>query len=101
MSSAPPWKKPAPIVEPLPRSCAGPSGRRREGAIPRIDACPRKAVSIPMVLEQFYLNCLAHASYIVADESTHRAVVVDPQRDIGIYLAFAAEHDVRLEHVVL
>ena len=54
-----------------------------------------------MLLEQFYLNCLAHASYIVADETTHRAIVVDPQRDIGSYLAFAAEHDVRLEHVVL
>src|SRR5512139_239341 len=54
-----------------------------------------------MILKQFYLNCLAHASYIVADESTHRAIVVDPQRDIGIYLDFAAEHNLQIAHVVL
>jgi hydroxyacylglutathione hydrolase len=54
-----------------------------------------------MILKQFYLNCLAHASYVVADEQTRRAVVVDPQRDIGIYLQFAAGQDLRIEHVVL
>jgi glyoxylase-like metal-dependent hydrolase (beta-lactamase superfamily II)/rhodanese-related sulfurtransferase len=54
-----------------------------------------------MLLHQFYLGCLAHASYIVADESTRVAVVVDPQRDIDSYLAFAAEHDLRIRHVFL
>jgi len=54
-----------------------------------------------MILKQFYLNCLAHASYLVADEHTRRAVVVDPQRDVGIYLQSAAEHDVAIAHVVL
>ena len=54
-----------------------------------------------MILHQFYLNCLAHASYLIGDESTGAAAVVDPQRDIEQYLTFAAEHGLRLEHVVL
>jgi len=54
-----------------------------------------------MILKQFYLNCLAHASYLIGDEHTHAAVVVDPQRDVDQYLTFAAEHDLRIDHVVL
>src|SRR5207247_6156026 len=54
-----------------------------------------------MVLKQFYLNCLAHASYLVGDEQTHTAAVVDPQRDVDQYLAFAADHGLRIAHVVL
>ena len=54
-----------------------------------------------MILHQFYLNCLAHASYLIGDESTHTAAVVDPQRDIDQYLAFAKEHDLRIAHVFL
>ena len=44
-----------------------------------------------MILEQFYLNCLAHASYLIGDESAGIAAVVDPQRDVDGYLAFAAQ----------
>jgi hydroxyacylglutathione hydrolase len=54
-----------------------------------------------MILKQFYLNCLAHASYLVGDEQSHTAAVVDPQRDIDQYLALAAEHDLRIAHVFL
>ncbi len=54
-----------------------------------------------MILKQFYLKCLAHASYLIGDEQTHTAAVVDPQRDIEQYLAFAAEHDLRIGHVFL
>src|ERR1700724_76612 len=54
-----------------------------------------------MILKQFYLNCLAHASYLVGDEQTGTAAVVDPQRDVDQYLAFAAEHDLRIRHVFL
>jgi hydroxyacylglutathione hydrolase len=54
-----------------------------------------------MILKQFYLNCLAHASYLVGDEQSHVAAVVDPQRDIDQYLAFAAEHDLKIAHVFL
>src|SRR3977135_1136003 len=54
-----------------------------------------------MILRQFYLNCLAHASYLVGDEQTRTAAVVDPQRDIDQYLAVAAEHGLRIAHVLL
>jgi hydroxyacylglutathione hydrolase len=54
-----------------------------------------------MILKQFYLQCLAHASYLIGDEQTHTAAVVDPQRDVDQYLAFAAEHDLRIERVFL
>jgi glyoxylase-like metal-dependent hydrolase (beta-lactamase superfamily II)/rhodanese-related sulfurtransferase len=54
-----------------------------------------------MILEQFYLGCLAHASYIVADQTTRAAVVVDPQRDIERYLAFARDRSFHIGHVVL
>jgi glyoxylase-like metal-dependent hydrolase (beta-lactamase superfamily II) len=54
-----------------------------------------------VLLKQFYLNCLAHASYIVADDATNVAAVVDPQRDIDQYVAFAEKRGVRIEHVLL
>jgi hydroxyacylglutathione hydrolase len=55
----------------------------------------------PVILKQFYLNCLAHASYLIGDAGSHTAAVVDPQRDVDQYLAFAAEHDLRIAHVFL
>jgi glyoxylase-like metal-dependent hydrolase (beta-lactamase superfamily II)/rhodanese-related sulfurtransferase len=54
-----------------------------------------------MILKQFYLNCLAHASYLIGDADSHTAAVIDPQRDVDQYLAFAAEHDLRIAHVFL
>jgi glyoxylase-like metal-dependent hydrolase (beta-lactamase superfamily II) len=54
-----------------------------------------------MILRQFYLNCLAHASYLVGDEESHTAAVVDPQRDVDQYLAFAEAHGLRIQHVLL
>jgi glyoxylase-like metal-dependent hydrolase (beta-lactamase superfamily II)/rhodanese-related sulfurtransferase len=54
-----------------------------------------------MILQQFYLNCLAHASYVIGDERTGAAAVVDPQRDVDHYLTFAAGHGLRIEHVLL
>lgn len=54
-----------------------------------------------MILKQFYLNCLAHASYLVGDANAGVAAVVDPQRDIDQYVRFAEEHNLRIEHVIL
>ena len=54
-----------------------------------------------MLLKQFYLPCLAHASYLIGDEETGTAAVVDPQRDTQQYLAFAAEHNLQIKHVFL
>jgi hydroxyacylglutathione hydrolase len=54
-----------------------------------------------MIFKQFYLNCLAHASYLIGDEETRTAAVVDPQRDIERYLTFAAEQNLQIKHVIL
>src|SRR4030095_924402 len=54
-----------------------------------------------MLLKQFYLNCLAHASYLIGDDQTKTAAVVDPQRDIDHYLAFAQTHGLTIRHVIL
>jgi glyoxylase-like metal-dependent hydrolase (beta-lactamase superfamily II)/rhodanese-related sulfurtransferase len=54
-----------------------------------------------LILKQFYLPCLAHASYIIGDEETGTAAVVDPQRDTDQYIAFASEHALKIKHVFL
>lgn len=50
-----------------------------------------------MYFEQFYLTCLAHASYMMGSEG--EAAVVDPQRDVDIYLAAAAEQNLKIRHI--
>ena len=54
-----------------------------------------------MIFKQFYLGCLAHASYLIGDEATGTAAVVDPQRDTDQYIAFAAQHALKIKHVFL
>jgi hydroxyacylglutathione hydrolase len=49
---------------------------------------------------QFYLDCLSQASYLVGDETTGRAVVVDPRRDVDGYLDDAAAAGLRIERVI-
>lgn len=53
-----------------------------------------------MKFTQYYLECLSHASYLIGDETTGRAVVVDPQRDVSEYLADAAELGMTIELVI-
>jgi hydroxyacylglutathione hydrolase len=50
-----------------------------------------------LYFEQFYLGCLAHASYLLGSEG--EAVVVDPQRDVEIYLEAAAQHQLKIRHI--
>jgi hydroxyacylglutathione hydrolase len=54
-----------------------------------------------MFLKQYYLGCLAHASYLIADEPSATAIVVDPQRDIQQYLTDAKRLGVHIRHVFL
>jgi glyoxylase-like metal-dependent hydrolase (beta-lactamase superfamily II)/rhodanese-related sulfurtransferase len=54
-----------------------------------------------VVLKQYYLGCLAHASYLGADEDAGVAAVVDPQRDVDEYIADADGLGCRIEHVLL
>ena len=53
-----------------------------------------------MILEQYYIECLSHASYLIGDETTGRAVVVDPRRDITEYLDDAAKYGLTIEGVI-
>ena len=50
-----------------------------------------------MYFEQFYLGCLAHASYMLGSEG--EAIVVDPQRDVEIYLEAADKHGLKITHI--
>jgi glyoxylase-like metal-dependent hydrolase (beta-lactamase superfamily II)/rhodanese-related sulfurtransferase len=50
-----------------------------------------------MYFEQFHLGCLALDSYMLASEG--EAVVVDPQRDVDIYLKAAEQHGVKIKHI--
>ena len=50
-----------------------------------------------MYFEQFYLGCLAHASYLLGSEG--EAAVVDPQRDVDIYLKAAEEQKLKICHI--
>jgi len=54
-----------------------------------------------MKVEQFYLGCLAHASYLISDEETKTAAVVDPQRDVARYLEAAERDGLTIRHVIL
>jgi glyoxylase-like metal-dependent hydrolase (beta-lactamase superfamily II) len=54
-----------------------------------------------MILKQYYLGCLAHASYLVADPDSGIAAVVDPQRDVEQYLHDAEDLSCRIARVFL
>ena len=54
-----------------------------------------------MILKQYYLGCLAHASYLIADEQAGEAAVIDPQRDVDQYVADARELGCAIGHVFL
>ena len=53
-----------------------------------------------MILEQYYIECLSHASYLVGDHTTGRAVVIDPRRDVSEYLADARRFGLTIEGVI-
>ena len=54
-----------------------------------------------MNIQQYYLACLSHASYMITDDKTRTAAVVDPQRDIGQYLTDAKAGGFTIKHVFL
>ena len=52
-----------------------------------------------MIFENYYLECLSQASYLIADESTKHAAIIDPQRDIDIYLKDLEENNLKLKYI--
>jgi hydroxyacylglutathione hydrolase len=53
-----------------------------------------------MLIRQFRIEGLGHLSTLIVDETAGVAAVVDPRRDVDIYLAAARDDDVRITHVV-
>ena len=51
-----------------------------------------------MYFQQFYLTCLSHASYMLGSEGV--AVVVDPQRDVSLYIDEAGAQGLKIEHII-
>ena len=51
-----------------------------------------------MFFKQFYLGCLAHASYLIGSDG--EAAVVDPRRDVDTYIDEAKERGFRIRHVI-
>ncbi len=51
-----------------------------------------------MIFKQFYLRCLAHASYLIG--SDREAVVIDPQRDVDQYVDEATAHGLEIKYVI-
>lgn len=54
-----------------------------------------------MFLKQYYLGCLAQASYLIGDEASGVGVVVDPRRDIDEYVEDAERQGLTIERVLL
>lgn len=82
-------------------------GRRRVTLLPAQQSCRRCATVVKepgerneMIFTQHYLDCLSQGSYLIGDETSGRAVVVDPRRDIDEYLSEAAEHGLHIERVI-
>lgn len=53
-----------------------------------------------LVLEQINVEGLAHLSYLVGDDKAGVAAVIDPRRDVDIYLQMARERGVRITHII-
>jgi hydroxyacylglutathione hydrolase len=53
-----------------------------------------------MYFEQFYLESLGHASYLVGDSATGTALVLDPRRDVGCYFDSARRHGLRIGYAI-
>ena len=54
-----------------------------------------------MIFKQYYLQSLSHASYLIGDEDSHIAAIVDPQRDIEAYMADLDSHHFTLQYIFL
>jgi len=53
-----------------------------------------------MIFTQYYLDCLSQASYLIGDETSRQAVVVDPRRDVAEYLTDAHAHGLQIVGVI-
>jgi glyoxylase-like metal-dependent hydrolase (beta-lactamase superfamily II)/rhodanese-related sulfurtransferase len=54
-----------------------------------------------MICEQYYLECLSQASYLIGDEETGTAIIIDPRRDVDLYVTEAERRGLTIRHVFL
>ena len=52
-----------------------------------------------MILKQFYLESLGHASYLIGSEKTGEALILDPQRDVDVYFTAARDQQLKIRYV--
>src|SRR5258708_1837580 len=79
------------------RICVSWRSRSRRAAA-EDDELPGEKSMEPVQLERFYLGCLAHASYMIVSKGV--AAVIDPQRDVDIYLEAAAGRNLKIEYII-
>ena len=53
-----------------------------------------------MILETVFTEGLAHLSYLIGDDAVGAAAVIDPRRDVDIYLQLARQNNVRITHIL-
>src|SRR5260370_33120358 len=53
-----------------------------------------------IIIEQYYLESLGHESYLVGVEKTGRALLLDPRRDVEVYLESARMHGLRIAYAI-
>ena len=61
---------------------------------------PAPALSDAAVFETVRTDGLAHLSYLVGDRSSGHAAVIDPRRDVDVYLELARKHRLKVTHAV-
>lgn len=61
---------------------------------------PAKQPSMSMVIETVYTEGLAQLSYLIGDDATGKAAVIDPRRDVDVYLELAGKHKLTITHAL-
>lgn len=69
--------------------------------VAEIKPAPQATEHPGIIFHQYYLGCLSHASYLIGDEGTKTAIVVDPQRDVDQYIEDAKKNGLKITHVFL
>lgn len=64
------------------------------------DAKPQAKPPATMVFETVFTEGLAHLSYLIGDKATGRAAVIDPRRDVEVYVELARKHKLTIAHAL-
>jgi len=70
------------------------------GGILKADETQPKAPPASMVFETVLTEGVAELSYLIGDKATGTAAVIDPRRDIGIYVELARKHKLTITHTL-